>query len=134
MTLRARIRQRDESGASAVELVLYMPILMITILFAVQFSLIYLGGQVASGAAREAARTARVTGDAGAAKAVGDRIVAQIGKGVLDDARVEPQVGEDQARVTVSGEAKKLLPFLPVPRVSETVEGPIEKFVEDTGP
>ncbi len=134
MTLRARIRQRDESGASAVELVLYMPILMITILFAVQFSLIYLGGQVASGAAREAARTARVTSDAGAAKAVGDRIIAQIGKGVLDDARVVPQVGEDQARVTVSGEAKKLLPFLPVPRVSETVEGPIEKFVEDTGP
>ena len=134
MTLRARIRQRDESGASAVELVLYMPILMITILFAVQFSLIYLGGQVASGAAREAARTARVTSDPGAAKAVGDRIIAQIGKGVLDDARVVPQVGEDQARVTVSGEAKKLLPFLPVPRVSETVEGPIEKFVEDTGP
>ena len=54
-----------------------MPILMFTILFAVQFSLVYLGGQVASGAAREAARTARVTGNAGQAQAVGERIIRQ---------------------------------------------------------
>ena len=67
-----------------------MPILMFTILFAVQFSLIYLGGQVASGAAREAARTARVTGSAQKAQAVGDRIVRDIGKGVLDEATVDP--------------------------------------------
>ena len=127
----ARLRVRDEGGASAVELVLYMPILMFTILFAVQFSLVYLGGQVASGAAREAARTARVTGDAGAAKAVGERIVGQIGKGVLDQAQVVPQVGEEQARVTVSGQASKILPFLPIPRVSETVQGPVERFVQD---
>ena len=126
-------RARDESGASAVELVLYMPILMFTILFAVQFSLIYLGGQVASGAAREASRTARVTGDAGAAQDVADRIITQIGKGVLDDAQVSTNVGAEQARVTVSGEASKVVPFLPIPRVSETVQGPIERFVPDDG-
>ena len=128
-----RPSRRDESGASAVELVLYMPLLMFVILFAVQFSLVYLGGQVASGAAREAARTARVTGKAGAAQTVGDRIVRDIGKGVLDDARVVPQVGAERARVTVSGEAQQILPFLPIPRVSETVEGPIERYVQDTG-
>jgi len=127
-----RARVRDEGGASAVELVLYMPILMFTILFAVQFSLVYLGGQVASGAAREAARTARVTGDAGQAQAVGERIVRQIGQGGLDEAQVVPQVGAEQARVTVSGEASKILPFLPIPRISETVAGPIERFVQDT--
>ena len=130
----ARSRVRDQGGASAVELVLYMPILMITILFAVQFSLVYLGGQVASGAAREAARTARVTGNAAQAQAVGERIVSQIGKGVLDQARVEPRVGEELARVTVSGQASKILPFLPIPRVSETVEGPVERYVQDTAP
>ncbi len=112
---------------------MYMPLLMFTILLAVQFSLIYLGGQVASGAAREAARTARVTQDGAAAKAVGDRIVAQIGKGVLDDARVEPHVGEDVASVTVSGRAAQILPVIDFPRVTETVEGPIERFVEDDG-
>ncbi len=134
MTLPARSRVRDEGGASAVELVMYMPILMITILFAVQFSLVYLGGQVASGAAREAARTARVTGNAGQARAVGERIIAQIGDGVLDNARVVPQVTAEQARVTVTGEASKILPFLPIPQVSETVQGPRERFVPDDAP
>jgi Flp pilus assembly protein TadG len=132
VNLPARARVRGESGASAIELVLYMPLLMFTILFAVQFSLVYLGGQVASGAALEAARTARVTGDAGQAKAVGERIVSQIGQGVLDEASVEPRVGAEQARVTVSGKASKILPFLPIPRVSETVAGPVERFVQDT--
>ena len=135
MNLPARPRRvRDEGGASAVELVLYMPILMFTILFAVQFSLVYLGGQVASGAAREAARTARVTGSEAQAQAVGERIVRQIGEGVLDNARVVPQVGLEQARVTVTGRASQILPFLPIPEVSETVQGPVERFVEDTGP
>lgn len=129
-----RPTRRGESGASAVELVLYMPILMFTILFAVQFSLVYLGGQVASGAARESARTARVTGDRGQAQAVGERIVRQIGKGVLNNAIVDPRIGAEQASVTVSGEASQILPFLPIPRVSETVEGPIERYIQDTGP
>jgi hypothetical protein len=46
---------------------------------------------------------------------------------------VVPQVGAERARVTVSGEAQQILPFLPIPRVSETVEGPIERYVQDTG-
>jgi Flp pilus assembly protein TadG len=130
---RTGVRRRDESGASAVELVLYMPILMFTILFAVQFCLIYLGGQVASGAAREGARTARVTGSGAAGQSSSERVVRQLGAGVLNDATVHSTVADDRARVTVSGEASTLLPFLPVPRISETVEGPVERFVPDDG-
>ena len=74
------------------------------------------------------------TADNGCYKDVGERIVRQIGKGVLDDAQVVPQVGAEQARVTVSGKASQILPFLPIPRVSETVEGPVERFVQDTAP
>ena len=132
MTIAPRSRERGESGASAVELVLYMPLLMVTILFAVQFSLVYLGGQVASGAAREAARTARVTGSESLAYETGMRIVRQIGEGVLDNAQVDPDVGEEQARVTVSGKASQILPFLPIPEVSETVQGPVERYIQDT--
>ena len=128
-----KARRRGESGASAVELVMYMPILMLTILLAVQFSLIYLGGQVASGAARESARTARVTGSGAQAKAVGERIVQQIGQGVLDEALVDPDVGEEMVSVTVSGRAAQILPFLDIPKVTETVTGPRERYIEDTG-
>jgi hypothetical protein len=112
---------------------MYMPLLMLTILLAVQFSLIYLGGQVASGAAREASRTARVTGSRTQAQAVGDRIVKQIGKGVLDQATVDPRIQGDEVSVTVKGQAAKILPFLKIPEVSETVVGPIEQYIEDDG-
>ena len=88
---------------------------------------------MASGAAREANRTARVTSSAQKANDVGARIVRQIGKGVLDEAQVASVVGDTQARTTVSGKAAQILPFIRFPRVSETVEGPVERYVEDDG-
>jgi hypothetical protein len=130
---RSRARRRDERGASAVELVLYMPLLMIIILLAVQFALVYLGGQVASGAAREGARAARVSSDAARGHQVAQDLVDDIGAGVLEDARIEVQVGAENARVTVSGHAEKVLWFLPIPDVNETVVGPLERFVPDAG-
>jgi Flp pilus assembly protein TadG len=112
---------------------MYMPLLMIVILFAVQFCLIYLGGQVASGAAREAARVARVTGDGGAASARAYNMIDNIGDGVLDTPHVDVTISDVRARVTVSGKASEILPWLPFPRVTETVEGPRERFVPDDG-
>ena len=54
----SRSRRRREEGTSAIELVLYMPLLMIAIILTIQFALVYLGNQAVSAAAREAARTA----------------------------------------------------------------------------
>ena len=128
-----RSRRRDQRGVSTVELVLYMPLLMIAILFAVQFSLVYLGSQVASGAAREAARVARVTGNAGQGQAVGEQIVANIGSG---RARERRGAGAAGRRTGDAGGGHRggaaVLPFLDPPRVSETVQGPVERFVPDS--
>jgi Flp pilus assembly protein TadG len=131
-TSRSR-RVRDERGVSTVELAMYMPLLMIAILLTVQFSLVYLGNQAASGAAREAARVARVTGDATQGRAAGERLVATIGSGVLENAVVAVRpAGVQEMQAVVSGQAQGLLPFLDPPRVSETVQGPIERFVPDS--
>lgn len=123
-------RVRDERGASNVELVLYMPLLMLVILMAVQFSLFFMGRQTAETVARETARVVRVTGDADKATETGNRHLRQVGGGVLTDhgIRIEP-VGEDRVRVVVTGEAMKIVP-LGVPRVRQSVEAPIERFVE----
>lgn len=129
--LRARTRRRDESGATAIELVLYMPLLVIAILLTVQFCLIYLGNQAASAAAREAARVARVTGDTAAGQNKGYNWANDIGRGILDEPNVRVDQVGDRMRAVVRGHAVKLLPFLPPPEVSETVEGPIEQFVPD---
>lgn len=107
---------------------MYMPLLMFVILLAVQASMVYLGNQAANAVARETARVARATGDAGAAQARGRAYAANIGKGVLEDVtiRVRP-AGGDRVQVVVTGRAQEILP-VGVPTVSETVEGPLEEF------
>lgn len=123
-----RRRERGESGASSVELAMYMPILLLVILVAVQWSMVYLGNQAASAVARETARVARATGDTGAAIASGRQYASNIGSGILQDVRIQVgAAGGNRIRVTVSGEAQKIAP-LGVPRVVETVEGPREEF------
>ena len=124
-------RSRDEGGASAIELAMYMPILMFVIFLAVQFSMVYLGNAAATAVAREAARVARVTGDRGAGQLAGYQYAANIGNGTLEDVDVNVvPVGGDRVRVVVSGRAQELAPAF-VPRVSQTVEGPIEEFKVD---
>lgn len=122
-------RRRDQRGASTVELALYMPLLLFVIFLAVQFTLVYLGNQAAGAVAREAARVARVTGDAGQAQERGRQYADNIGQGILEDYRIAiTAVGGDRVRVTVTGRAQEISP-VGVPRVSQTVEGPLERFV-----
>lgn len=127
-------RARDERGSSAIELVLYMPLLMIVMIVTVQFSMTYLAKQSASAAAREAARVARVTASEEQGRQKGMTSAQQLGRGVLRSPQVSVvQVG-DSMRATVSGRASQLLPFLDSPRVEEVSQGRIEQFEEDTGP
>lgn len=128
---RATVRRRDERGVSSVELVLYTPLLMFAIFLVVQFAMVYLGNNAASAVAREAARVARTTGDPGQAHQAGVQYAANIGKGVLEDYDVKVTMLDngERVRVTVTGHAQEISP-VGVPLVSQTVEGPIERFVE----
>lgn len=130
---RRRIRRkRDERGASTVELVLYMPILMLAIFLTIQFSLIYLGNLAASAAARESARVARTSLDRNKAEAAGLAYTADIGQGILEDVQViVTPIGTDQVRVEVRGHAQKITPFVDPPTVSQVVQGPLEEFRAD---
>lgn len=110
---------------------MYMPLLMLVIFIAVQFSLVYLGNAAASAVAREAARVARVTGSVEQGRVAGYQYAGNIGRGVLEDVDVNVvPVGGDRVRAVVSGRAQELAPVV-VPRVSQTVEGPIEQFQVD---
>ena len=92
---------------------------------------VYLGNSAASAVAREAARVARTTGDPGQAHQAGVQYAANIGKGVLEDYDVTVTMFDngDRVRVTVTGHAQEISP-VGVPLVSQTVEGPVEQFVE----
>lgn len=129
-----RSRARDERGASAIELVLYTPLLMIAMIITIQFALTYLAKQSASAAAREAARVARVTGDAGMGHAKGVSSAQALGRGLLKNPQVRVVREGDTMRATVSGRASQLLPFLDSPKVTEVVQGRIEQFQQDVAP
>jgi Flp pilus assembly protein TadG len=130
--MRSRSRRREE-GTSAIELVLYMPLLMIAIILTIQFALVYLGNQAVSASAREAARTARTTGDLRSGQARGYDYARDLGGGLLRAVTVDVTFanGDRDVRAVVSADGEQLLPFIDRPRLSEAVEGPVEQFRPD---
>lgn len=119
---------------SSVELAFYTPILFLVIFMTIQFGLGWHANQVASAAAREAARVARVEGGTLQAQAAGESrgyVVAEAvgGRALRNVDVVVVRVG-DNIRATVSGDPLEIVGGL-TPRVSKTVEGPIEQFVPD---
>lgn len=137
-SVRARLRElRSDRGNSSLELVLYMPTLMVAIFLTVQFSLVYLGNQVISSSARQAGRVARSAGGGVAdAEAVAQAYSASVGHGLVTDVLVRVTTVDGasgpEMRVVVSGQALQLVPWGVAPRVSKTVQGPVEQFRPDS--
>lgn len=138
LSVHARLgERRSERGASSLELVLYMPLLMMTIFLTVQFALVYLGNQVISSSARQAGRVARSGGGLEQARAVAQDYATKVGHGLVTNVsvQVDPIVNGasgPQMRVVVTGQALRLVPGVAAPKVSKTVQGPVEAFREDT--
>jgi len=118
-----------------------MPTLMMVIFLTVQFSLVYLGNQVISSSARQAGRVARSVGNGDPeiarvrAEGVAQDYAAKVGYGLVTDVQVAvtPENGASgqEMRVVVSGQALQLVPWGVAPRVSKTVQGPVEAFRPD---
>jgi hypothetical protein len=107
-----------------------MPLLMTAIFITIQFSLLYLGNQVISSSARQAARVARTTDDLGMAQTKGEDYAATVGHGLVEDVVVtvtDDPNGTD-ITVVVSGKALQLVPKVEFGRVTKTVHGPRETF------
>lgn len=131
--------RRSERGVSSLELVLYMPLLMMAIFLTIQFSLVYLGNQVISSSARQAARVARTGGDLAAVTKRATDYADTVGHGLVknvhvDMATVDNGTAWPDIKVVVTGQALQLVPEVAAPMVSKTVQGPPETFRQDTGP
>lgn len=128
-------RSPDDRGATSVELVLYAPVLMLVIFLSVQFALTWHGNEIAGAVAREAARVARAGGgtvDALArAEAHGVEYATALGGSALREVEVVVvPLPDDRVRATVTGRSVELIGGL-APRVTKTVEGPVEMFRPD---
>lgn len=125
-------RWRDDRGVSSIELVVYLPLLLVLLFAGVQVGQVMLGNQAALAAAREAARVARTGGDLAAAEARGRAYATSIGTGVLQgaDVRVVALDGGLTVRATVTADAYALVPQLGG-RITQVAEGPVEVFRGD---
>ena len=110
------------------ELVVATPLLLLLVLAVVQFALWQHAAHVASAAAQEGARSARLEGGSPAAgQARAESLLGSLGRTTLADPNVVVRLDGERARVEVSGYASSVLPFLRLP-VKAASEGPLETF------
>ena len=124
----------DEQGAATTEVVLVTPVLLVLIMLVVQFGLWYHGSHVATAAAQEGARAARVDGGSRAAgEARARAFLASLGREVVGHPQVSAERGADRARVEVRGTAVAVVPGLRLP-IRAVSDGPVERFRPATEP
>ena len=130
-----------ERGASAVELAMLTPLLIIIIAATIQFAMVYHARHVALAAAQAGARVARATaGQPGAAWEEPARTKTMeylhtIGPNLLEAPRpvlLQRFVGGQlvDVGVEVKGTAVRVIPFLTL-QVDEQSRGPVERFIPD---
>lgn len=124
---RALERLREEDGFAGTAIML--PGIVMVVFIGVQIALWFQGANVAQSAATAAYTTARAyQAEDAAGRAASEQVIAQA-SGYL----TSPHVGIDRAAttvtVTVTGRAVSLIPGVPLPEVTRTVTGPIERWV-----
>jgi hypothetical protein len=135
-------REHGERGASAIELAMLTPLLIIVIAGTIQFAMLYHARHVALAAAQAGARVARATaGDPGAnwrepARTKTFDYLRAIGPNLLEAPTAQPLeriVGGQPVDVgiQVRGTAVRVIPFLTL-TVTEQSRGPVERFIPDT--
>ncbi len=119
----------DESGSAATELVIIMPAVMLLIMLVVQFALYYHGANVATAAAQDAVRAARVeAGSVGAGRNRADALLARSGSGTLEGAEVSVSRDGRRLHVEVTGEVASVIPGVHL-HITRDADGPIEQFL-----
>ena len=118
--------RRDERGS--VELVVATPLLLVMILMVIQFAMFEHASQVAQATAAQAlAATRTVDGSTATGETEGQAVMANIGRGVLDNPQIDVSRTQTTAAVTVHGTTEGIVPLWHL-SVSATSSGPVERF------
>jgi Flp pilus assembly protein TadG len=128
-----------DSGMTAIEFVVLTPVLFFMIFATVQFALYFFADHVAQAAAQAGARKARAEADQhpagwrGDAQSTASAYIQQLGPQLLTGPDVVPvQPAQDTVGVQVDGGVPTVFPGMHF-RVHARSQGPVERFVQDTG-
>jgi Flp pilus assembly protein TadG len=128
---------RSDRGMTAIEFVFLTPVLFFMIFATVQFGLYFFADHVAQAAAQAGARKARAEANdnpawAADATQVAHDYVQQLGPQLLTSPHVHPRKTGTSVSVRVTGRVPMIFPGMRF-HVTEKSQGPIERFVRDTG-
>jgi Flp pilus assembly protein TadG len=116
----------DERGAVAAELVIATPLLLLLIMGVIQFALWQHAAHVAEAAAQQALSVGRLQGETPAAgETQGEAVLAQVGAGVLTDAKVTATKTAAVTTVVVTGRAVSVVGLFSL-AVRAVASGPSE--------
>lgn len=122
----------SESGEGTVQVVILTPLLLTCVLLIVQFALVMHAGHIATAAAQEGARAARVElGSAAAGERKAREFLAELGARVLEHPEVVAARDAEGVRVEVTGYAPVLVPGFRL-QVHGRGGGPVERFRSGT--
>lgn len=125
--LRALGRERERGSVTA-ELVIAAPLLILLLMFIVQFGVIWCAQQAAQSAASAAVNAARAQGaNPGLGQARGEATLKQVTGGSLPDASVSVSYSGTAATAVVTGHPQSLIPGWH-PQVTAQVSAPLETF------
>jgi Flp pilus assembly protein TadG len=117
-----------EAGVSTLEAVLVFPALLLLLMLIIQFALWYHATDLATAAAQDGARAARVEGATASDGALqANQLLDQTGRSILQGRQVTVERDADATRVEVRGTCIELVPFLHLP-VHAVAESSTERF------
>lgn len=122
----ARDGSVSETGSYTIEMLIYIPIVMLLLAAIAQLGVFFTANAEAQNAADSGYYAARVIGgtsEDGVEQAQHRLNVTS----ALKDARVEVQRDRDQTTVTVTGTASAAPPFLPAMTITRQAQGPSEE-------
>lgn len=124
-------RQRRDAGALTLEFVITMPMLLLTLMAAVQLGLVAHAQSAAQAAADEGASLARAyDGSASQGKARAHEYVTRLAGSMFSNYQVSADRGAQTASVTITAQVTSLVPGWS-PTIQRTSTGPVERFAED---
>lgn len=109
-------------------MVIVLPLVLTLVLMLAQAALYLHAAHIAQATAAHALAATRVEGGtAPEGRSEADRVLTQLGRGPLRNARVAAHRNAEQAEVSVHGTVSGILPFLELP-VRARSAGPVEEF------
>ena len=121
--------RHDKDRGEVTATVAMLPVVLVALLFVVQFGLTYYARQVLAGATQDgAAAAARLDASVGEGEVLAESLIGEAGGALLDSYDASVTSDGDVVTVSATGEVVSLLPFFGSLTVEASASASIESF------